>query len=79
MLRSPNSIIAYITTLYCICLNSYLGRNIALLHYKYGITFSHNLSSTVTLIFGVNDIDSCKHGLVSCTRDARYYTKICTY
>jgi len=30
---------------------------------------AQNLSSNVALIYGVNDLDPCKHVLASCTRD----------
>ena len=47
-----------------------LGRNIAFLCYKYSIQFSHNLSSIVSLIYDVNDLDLCRDGFGSCTSDA---------
>ncbi|KAK2164823.1 hypothetical protein LSH36_58g06024, partial [Paralvinella palmiformis] len=51
----------------------FLNRNVAFLPYKYGIQFSHDLSSNVALIYGGNDLDPCKHGLASGARGIPRY------
>jgi len=78
MMRRPNFIVAYLARLCCISSNSPLGKNVAFLNNKYGIQFSHNLSSNVSPIYGANELHPCKHGffICACRRHIIYYTLV---